>query len=116
MKILKVTSTDLDELQKIGRQTFTETFSSENSQEDMAEYLENGFSYEKLITELKNKNSEFYFAEFDNEIIGYLKINLGQAQTELKDPNALEIERIYVLKAFQGKNVGQLLYIMALKH
>ena len=32
------------------------------------------------------------------------------AQTELKENIGLEIERIYVLKEFHGKNVGQILY------
>jgi ribosomal protein S18 acetylase RimI-like enzyme len=45
----------------------------------------------------------------EKEIIGYLKINFGKAQTELMDSNAAEIERIYVLKQFQGKKVGHLL-------
>jgi len=40
----------------------------------------------------------------------YLKLNFGESQTELKDNNALEIERIYVSKEFHGKSVGQLLY------
>jgi diamine N-acetyltransferase len=63
-----------------------------------------------LTTELTNKNSEFYFAEFEGQVIGYLKLNFGPSQTELKDEGALEIERIYVLKEFQGKKIGQLLY------
>jgi ribosomal protein S18 acetylase RimI-like enzyme len=48
-------------------------------------------------------------------VIGYLKLNFGQAQTELQDEKALEIERIYLLKEFHGKNVGQLLYDKALQ-
>ncbi len=81
----------------------------------MAKYLDEGFSFEKLTSELNNENSEFYFAELDNEIIGYLKVNFGQSQTELKDEKALEIERIYVLKEFHGKKVGQLLYEKAMQ-
>jgi ribosomal protein S18 acetylase RimI-like enzyme len=50
----------------------------------------------------------------DEAVIGYLKINTGQAQTELQDSQALEIERIYVLKSFHGKKVGQLLYEKAM--
>jgi hypothetical protein len=42
-------------------------------------------------------------------VIGYLKLNSGASQTELKEDTALEIERIYVLKAYHGKAVGQLL-------
>ena len=115
MEIRKVTLNDIDELKKIGKQTFAETFSSENSEENMAEYLENGFSTEKLKAELTNKNSEFYFAEIDSEAIGYLKINIGKSQTELKHTNALEIERIYILKEFQGKKAGQILYNKAIE-
>jgi GNAT superfamily N-acetyltransferase len=40
---------------------------------------------------------------------GYLKVNFGEAQTEITEGNSLEIHRIYVLQNFHGKNVGQLL-------
>jgi ribosomal protein S18 acetylase RimI-like enzyme len=39
---------------------------------------------------------------------------MGLSQTELKDNDALEIERIYVLKDFHGKKVGQLLFDKAI--
>jgi diamine N-acetyltransferase len=113
--IKRVTLSDIDQIQKIGRQTFFETFSASNSEENMAKYLEEGFSREKLTAEINDNNSEFYFAEFENTIIGYLKLNFGQSQTELKDERTVEIERIYVLKSFLGKNVGQILYEKALQ-
>lgn len=106
---------DISQLQKIGRQTFAETFSAVNTEENMRKYLEESFSNEKLISELTDKNAEFYFAEFDNHVIGYLKLNFGQSQTELKDNKAVEIERIYVLRGFHGKRVGQLLYEKAIQ-
>jgi ribosomal protein S18 acetylase RimI-like enzyme len=81
----------------------------------MKSYLEKGFSNEKLTAELTDKNSEFYFATFEKKVIGYLKINFGASQTELKDNKALEIERIYVSKEFHGKRVGQLLYVKAIE-
>lgn len=114
IEIVKVKPNEILILQKIGRQTFQETFSDFNSEENMKNYLEEGFSVEKLTFELHNKDSEFYFATHDNEIIGYLKVNFGDAQTELKDNKALEIERIYVLNSFHGKRVGQLLYDKAI--
>lgn len=81
----------------------------------MREYLKKGFSTEKLKTELTDKNAEFYFAELDDKVIGYLKVNFGQSQTEIKDKNALEIERIYVLKEFHGKKIGEILYDKAIE-
>jgi diamine N-acetyltransferase len=115
INIQKVTIDNIDQLQKIGRQTFFETFASGNTEENMKKYLDEGFSFAKLTTELNDKNAEFYFATLDNNVIGYLKLNFGQSQTELQDDKALEIERIYVLKDFHGKSVGQLLYDQALQ-
>ena len=115
IKIKKITLDDIDQLQKIGRQTFYETFSTGNTEENMTKYLDEGFSDEKLTTELNDKNAEFYFATLDENVIGYLKLNFGQSQTELQDDKGLEIERIYVLKDFHGKSVGQLLYDKAIE-
>lgn len=115
IKIERVRIDDLDPLQTIGRQTFYDTFSPVNTEENMKKYLDEGFSSEKLAAEINNKDSEFYFAKREGKVIGYLKINSGPSQTDLKDHKALEIERIYVLKEFQGKKVGPLLFDKALQ-
>jgi len=115
IEIKKATLTEIDQLKQIGRQTFYETFASGNTEENMQKYLDEGFSVDKLTTELSDKNAEFYFATYDKKVIGYLKLNFGQSQTELKDDKALEIERIYVLKEFHGKAVGQALYEKAIQ-
>ncbi len=108
--IKKIKLADVAELQAIGRKTFVETFADQNTADNMQLYLDKNLSVEKLTYELTDPNSEFYFALVDNKVSGYLKINYGRAQTELKDKSSLEIERIYVLKDFHGKNVGQVLY------
>ena len=106
----QITTKEVLQLQKIGRQTFIETFSDVNTAENMQLYLEVRFSIEKLTAELMDKNASFYFAKLDSQAIGYLKLNMDSAQTELKDEKALEIERIYVLKEFHGLKVGQFLF------
>ena len=77
--------------------------------------MREAFSLTKLTNEIQDKNTLFYFAILHNKVIGYLKLNYGKSQTELKDNKAVEIERIYVLKEFHGKNVGQLLYEKAIE-
>jgi ribosomal protein S18 acetylase RimI-like enzyme len=112
--INKIGIEQIEQLQQIGRQTFEETFAESNSAENMAIYLEEAYAYEKISAELNNPNSFFYFAILDQKVIGYLKLNMGLSQTELKDNDALEIERIYVIKEFHGKKVGQLLFDKAI--
>lgn len=105
----------LEALLQIGRTTFLETFGARNSAENMAQYLEQGFAPEKMEAELENEHSLFYGAVEGEQLIAYLKLNCGPAQTELNDPRSLEIERIYVLQAFHGTGLGQRLYDKAIE-
>ena len=115
ISIIKISTADVEQLQTISRDTFFETFAQYNTAENMQQYLKDVFSVEKLSEELSNPCSEFYLACINKQAIGYLKVNYGQAQTELKDPHAFEIERIYILQEFQGKQAGQLLFAKALQ-
>ena len=114
MHIRQLTLADLDQLQSISRTTFHETFAADNSEADMAHYLEYNFSASRLAQALVNPESRFYFAEDDDgNALGYLKTNTGAAQSEPQNPQALEIERIYVLSAHHGQGVGAALYRQA---
>ena len=114
VKIHQAGIDELEELQQISRTTFTETFSVHNSEENMRNYLRDNLSLEKLGEELNNPESSFYFAEMKDQVIGYLKLNVGAAQNECKENTGLEIERIYVLKEYHGLTIGQLLFEKAI--
>ena len=55
IKIIPVKLSDLAQLQKIGRLTFFETFAAGNTEENMKNYLEEGFSEDKLCRELEKE-------------------------------------------------------------
>lgn len=99
IRICKVSDTEY--LKQIGKKTFGETFRSQNKKENIEEYLKTAFTSERMAEELKNPNSYFYFIYFENELAGYLKLNLSNAQTEEIEGNNIEIERIYILRKFQ---------------
>lgn len=109
MQVSRINISDIKTLQELSRQTYYDTFAGDNTPENMQSYLDKSFNEQQLSTELNNPDSAFYFAMTDNKAVGYLKLNFGPAQTELQDHNAIEIERIYVLKDFHGQKVGQLL-------
>ncbi|MCD8539594.1 MAG: hypothetical protein LRY55_07365 [Leadbetterella sp.] len=73
INIRKVRISEVEQLQKIARATFYDTFSAVNSKENMDKYLEEKLSIEILASELDNEHSEFYFAEAGSEVVGYLK-------------------------------------------
>ena len=105
----RCTESDLGELRALSIQTYSETFAAVNTAENMAAYLETAYHAPKLRQELQNPNSEFYFVYANQVLAGYLKVNEAPAQVEFNDPKSLEIERLYVSKAFLGAGVGQFL-------
>jgi len=113
--IRKATISDLEIIQEISKHTFIETFADVNSADNMANYVWENFNPEQMASEINNPNSKFYLASLENEIIGYTKLNFGDAQTEKQKGTNLEIHRIYVLQAFHGKKIGQLLLDEVLK-
>ena len=115
ISIIAVGLNDVIKLQSISSITFSQTFNEYNSSSDMEAYLNNSFSVEKLKSEIKNPNSEFFFSMDGEKVVGYLKVNIKEAQTEKKDLSAFEIERIYVDKSYQGKKIGQLLFNKAIE-
>lgn len=115
IQIKKANLEDLISIQTIGKQSFIETFTDNNTPENIEKYLQESFNTAQITLEIYNPDSLFYLAFWENEPIGFLKVNLGGAQTESLYKNTLEIQRIYVLKAFHGKKIGQLLLDKALE-
>lgn len=109
IRIRKVQEAEVNDLQRVGKQTFFESFSDKNSASDMEIYLKKKFNIEQLLTELRNPESQFFFVEDKEKIIGYLKLNMSKAGKRKDKNKTLEIERIYVFSNFQGKGVGKIL-------
>ncbi len=108
-ELSKASLKDLEAIQKIGRETFRQTFEATNCKTNLEAYISKSFATHKIKDELLNPNSLFFLAAKGNEVVGYLKVNFAPAQTEINDPNAMELERIYILKNYFGQGLGQLL-------
>lgn len=114
IKLIRCSLEDLHKLQEISYETFNETFKDQNSPENMKAYLEKAFNSTQLEKELLNSSSQFYFVHFHNEIAGYLKINIDDAQSEKMGDESLEIERIYIKSHFQKQGLGKYLLNQAI--
>ena len=115
VELVQLDASAINELLAISIQTFVETFAPVNTAESMAQYVTEKLTKEKLLAELNCVDSAFYFVKVDSEIAGYLKLNFNEAQSELKEAQGLEIERIYVLQAFQGQKLGLFLIDQAIE-
>lgn len=109
VRLKKCTPDDIQILQTISIETFNDTFKDQNSPENMKAYLKKAFNIEQLERELSNPSSQFFFVYFHDDIAGYLKVNIDDAQSEKMGADSLEIERIYIRTNFQKHGVGKYL-------
>lgn len=112
--IRKAVSDDLGNLLHLARTAFLQAFTAGNKPENVQAYLDEAFTLEQFGKELVNPASTFFVAELDGALIGYAKVNLVPAQTDVHDPESLELARLYVLEDFLGLGVGKILLDSAL--
>lgn len=116
IRILPILTSEVDTLAHIGRTTFQNAFGAQNNPEDLKMYLDSAFAKANLSLQLSNTDCHYFFAKEGEEIIGYLKLNTGAAQNELREDNGIELERIYVVQEQQGKGFGKTLLDFAEKY
>ena len=113
LELMECTLSYIDTLHAISIETFSNTFKEQNSEENLTNYLEKAYNKNKLANELSNPNSSFFFLKKSDQIVGYLKINIEDAQSEYVADNALEIERIYIRKQYLRQGYGKYLFHIA---
>ncbi|GAA3017657.1 GNAT family N-acetyltransferase [Tetragenococcus solitarius] len=111
VELVQCTVIDVEELQEISIETFSDTFKEQNTTENLTEFLNKNYNLAQLTGELQNPNSFFFFLKKLGKTIGYLKLNIGNAQSEDTAENALEVERIYIRTPYLGQGYGK--YLMS---
>ena len=107
IKIRKANLNDVQQLQKLSIQTYNDTFKEQNSAENMKAYLDKAFNLPQLNKELTNNSSFFYFVHLNENLAGYMKLNINNAQSENMGNDSLEVERIYIKQQFQKHGLGK---------
>ncbi|MCX2741658.1 GNAT family N-acetyltransferase [Pontibacter anaerobius] len=70
-------------------------------------YIDRSFEEQALRDELVDLHAAFYLIYTDEELVGFLKLNLHKEFGNHTAAEALELERIYLTKAASGKGIGR---------
>ena len=96
---------DAELLAELGKRTFSETFASDNTPENMAAYLASAFSPLQQASELADPHCVFFIAETDGVVVGYAMLRSGNVPAGVTgDP--IELVRLYVSRESLGGGVG----------
>ena len=105
---------DLASLLDVAQTSFVQAFTEGNKPENVQAYLSQAFTPVQLEKEWRNPASTFLLASLEGKLVGYTKVNFAAAQTDVQDPDSLEVARLYTLEEVWGRGVGQFLLDAAL--
>lgn len=97
---------DLVSLRKIAIETQVETFAAQNTPEVMEAHLHEAYSAARFEEEFKEEGAIYYMAWEGVEPAGFLRLRVTDEVEIHLGKKAIELQRLYVAKEFQGKKVG----------
>ncbi|MCU5745263.1 GNAT family N-acetyltransferase [Staphylococcus sp. SQ8-PEA] len=106
-EFVKVKEDEVEQLRKIAIETFDKTFGYAYTTEDLQHYYDSELSVSQLLQELRNDDSWIYFYREEDEVLGYFKFNINDAQTEPMGQAYLQVQRIYLLPQVQRGGIGK---------
>ena len=107
--IRKAHRQDAELLVELGKRAFHEAFAAQTSSEDMATHLRTTFSLDDIKTQLDDKDTLYLIIDLQAEPAGYAYLYPTQPPAAIKDPIAIQLIRLYLLKKCYGLGVGNFL-------
>ena len=115
LSILQANISDKNIICALGVTTFYEAYFEQDDSHDLANYALESFGQARIEAELNDANSTFFIAELNGKAVGYAKLRENSKADCLKNENAVELQRIYLLERVKGKGVGVALLKRCLK-
>jgi ribosomal protein S18 acetylase RimI-like enzyme len=108
--------TDIPLLRQVAIQTQIDTFGAQNEPEHMEAFLNEAYSIEKFELEFSEPRSQYYIAWSDEQLAGFMRVRVTDEAEAYLGKNAIELQRLYVSKDFQGKKIGLMLMQKTIDH
>lgn len=113
VELRRATLADAETLARIGRQSFHEAFADHpaNDPDDMRIYMNQAFSVETILEDLRDAATVYFIAEIAGEAVGYAKLKIDSREECVAGKRPLELCRLYALDRFIGRGIGRALML-----
>lgn len=109
VKIRPIGLAEVESLAQLSRNTFIESHGHSAEEKHIQHYLNLNFSLEKLSRDLQDSRIFFNKVYVNDELAGYSKLIINEANAFSRLEPIAKFERIYLLKDFYGLGLGELL-------
>ncbi len=103
----KCSENDIDSLAKISQQFYPEHYTHIWKNEDPSYYINLSFTEKAFAKDFKIKNIVYFLIEKNSKRLGLLKIRRDQEIQGYTKTEALQLEKIYLLKESIGLGIGK---------
>ena len=113
LKMLQIITPDISHakiIAQLGAQSFIESHGSSASKPDIEKYVNEKFTVEQFKKELSDPAAIFRLMYSDGKPAAYSKIIPSCANPLLAEKKVCKMERLYVLKDYYDKKLGQPLF------
>lgn len=107
--IRKAKNSDLHLISVLAITTHYEAYFELDPSPDLADYCVRFFNLETVKSELENPDLTYLIVEFNGNAVGFAELREGKKIECVKDKNAIEIQRIYVIEPMKGRKIGKAL-------
>ena len=105
----RATVEDADALAVLATRTFVETYAAGNDPADLAAYVAANFRADDLVGHLQDPTRRCMVADSGGALVGYVSVHSGSRPDPVTHPSAIELSRLYVESAWQGRGLGSAL-------
>lgn len=100
------TLADVSLLVEVGQKAYTDHYSHVWKNETDF-YIQRSFSEAVFTEELAKENVAYYLLYYQQAPAGICKVNFNKGPDGTPDAHAMELEKIYILQKYAGKQIGQ---------
>jgi ribosomal protein S18 acetylase RimI-like enzyme len=112
--VRRATADDAAALSKIAAATFVETFGHLYPPDDLQVYLTKTYALDNCRKQLADSAMGVWFATIDDEPAGFIVVGRCKLPVEILEPNAGEIQQLYVYSNYHNLRIGSRLMDVAL--
>ena len=107
--VRRATPEDVNLLASLATVSFYEAYFEQDDSYDLSNYLVENFSPSVISADLAGSESIYLIAFRDGKAVGYAKLRDGEVHESVTIPNAIELQRCYLIERVWGTGIGDVL-------